>query len=399
LRLQFGAIAQLVEQWTENPCVPGSNPGGTTKLTKRSLYSLRFFYAILPPMHTNIVIPIDFADFELQLNKSIQGYSQVVVLTDSNTLEQCWPIIAGMEKLHDVYLLEVPAGEDSKDLDISHGLWSELLSEGMDRSSLLINLGGGMITDLGGFVASVYKRGIDFIHIPTSYLAMVDAAIGGKTGVNFNHLKNQIGTFTSAQAVFIWPNFLQTLSPNDLRSGFAETIKHALIADAQLFAKLEAIEQLDPVELSDTLSDSLAIKCTIVDQDFTERGERQKLNFGHTLGHAIESHAFETEQPLLHGEAIALGMLAALYLSKKLTKFDQAEYERATELIQKHFGDVVLHQQDLDAVLNLVKHDKKNQGDTSRFVLLNSIGEAIYEQEVSEEDMREALNAICSTSV
>ncbi len=347
-------------------------------------------------MHTNIVIPNDFADFELQLNKSIQGYSQVVVLTDSNTLEHCWPVIAGMEKLHDVYLLEVPAGEDSKDLDISHGLWSELLSEGMDRASLLINLGGGMITDLGGFVASVYKRGIDFIHIPTTYLAMVDAAIGGKTGVNFNGLKNQIGTFTPAQAVFIWPNFLQTLSTTDLRSGFAETIKHALIADAQLFAELEALDHLEPGLLSDSLSKSLAIKCAIVDKDFTERGERQKLNFGHTLGHAIETHAFESAKPLLHGEAVALGMLAALYLSRKLNKLDQSEYERTTNLIQSHFGDLVLLQQDLDAVLSLVKHDKKNQGDTCRFVLLDSIGEAVYGQEVSESAMREALGSICA---
>lgn len=349
-------------------------------------------------MHTNILFPTDLQEFESKLSALIQDYSQIVILADSNTLELCWPIIAGFESLHNVYILEVPAGEDSKDLDISHGLWAELLSQGLDRSSLLINLGGGMVTDLGGFVASVFKRGIEFIHIPTSYLAMVDAAIGGKTGVNFNNLKNQIGTFSSATAVIIWPGFLETLPARSLRSGFAETLKHALIADPALFSQLESLEYLNSSNMSTSIEASSTVKCAIVETDFEEKGNRKKLNFGHTLGHAIESHAFDAGKALMHGEAIALGMLAALYLSKKLVKLNDEAYKRAIAPLHLHFSDILFDQHDLDAVLEYVKYDKKNSGDSTQFVLLTDIGTAVIDVEISVADMREALSTLCVIS-
>ncbi|MCB0761124.1 MAG: 3-dehydroquinate synthase [Flavobacteriales bacterium] len=335
--------------------------------------------------------PRSTQEFNAILEQLLQGKSKAIVLVDSNTLEHCWPRIGGLPALKDVYILEVSPGEDSKDLDICQGLWAECLSHGMDRNSVLINLGGGVVTDLGGFVASTFQRGIDFIHIPTTNLAMVDAAIGGKTGVNFNHLKNQIGTFAEPIAVILWPAFLDTLPQEQLESGFAEVLKHALIADPELFRQLRD-SKLTLLELFPQIMDSACrVKTSIVARDHAERDERKKLNFGHTIGHALETVAWSMEQPVTHGVAVAAGMIAAVYLSFDKCGLAAAEGEAILEAIRQMIDLSSLpHLADAD-VLKAMQYDKKNEGGAFRFVLLRGIGEAEINCDVSEAEAQSAL--------
>ncbi len=300
-------------------------------------------------------------------------YSSVHILVDKNTHQHCLDIlIQHVPQLTASNVIVLQSGEKHKQLNTCIAVWNKLVGNA-DRHSLLINLGGGVIADLGGFVASTFKRGIAFVNIPTTLLAMVDAAHGGKTGIDFEGLKNEIGTFALAQKVIIEPAFLQTLPQRQLVSGFAEMLKHGLIADAAYFEELALIT---PQQVTiQHIKRSIAIKQHIVQQDPTEKGLRKILNFGHTIGHAIESDAIRTvgETALLHGEAIAAGMLIEAHLSYQNAGISEQELIHIAAVITRIYSYVAINE---DAVIALLKHDKKNKSGEVHIVALQAIGKA-----------------------
>lgn len=311
---------------------------------------------------------------ELQDFLAKSSYSSIFVLTDENTQKYCYPLVSEVFGKHQV--ITILSGEEFKTIETCGFIWENLSAGRADRNSLLINIGGGVICDMGGFAASVYKRGIDFIHIPTSLLAMCDSCIGGKTGVDFNHLKNIIGTFTDAEAVFIYPRFLATLPERYILSGFAEMLKHSIIASEKLFAEFEAMDTL-PENFEDYIFQSLSIKQEIVNKDPYERKIRKSLNFGHTIGHAIESYFLEMypEQILLHGEAIAVGMIVESHIAYALKMLDKSCLKRISNCILKHFEIPVLSSlNEIEAIALLCMDDKKNSGGKMLFSLPLAIG-------------------------
>lgn len=319
--------------------------------------------------------------------------SNLFLLVDRNTKEHCLnTFLAALSAFdREAIVLEVEAGEKSKDLSVCSELWNELTSHKADRYALLINLGGGMVTDLGGFVASIYKRGIAFINVPTSLLGMIDASIGGKCGIDFKHYKNQLGVFQTALSTLIYTEFLETLPQLELNSGFAEAIKHALIEDSTYWKLLKNADQ-QTWKARAIIENSIQIKTTIVSSDPLEKGERKKLNFGHTLGHALESYFFEKNQPIPHGYAIASGMIMETYISMKQLGFSNAQFEEVTAFIKSHYESYALSDAAVDDVLSYLSQDKKNSGGEVRFCLLESIGSAIVDQVVDIELIKESIS-------
>ena len=319
----------------------------------------------------------------------LSNASQVFILTDENVAPFWLPEVAHWLHCDSAIDIVIKAGEQHKSLQTVQRIWKVLMKHHADRNALLINLGGGVVTDLGGFAASTYKRGIKFINVPTTLLAMVDAAIGGKTGIDFGGAKNQIGTFADAEEVLINPDFLKTLPTRELLSGLSETIKYGFIADSKLLqADLENYEQY--------ILPAGEIKRGIVAQDPYETGIRKILNFGHTYGHAFESHCLATDCPLLHGEAVALGMAAALWLSVKqfgLNKNTLLDFEKQLSLLLSE-AEIAFSESDADSVLSYLVHDKKSKGDQPRFVLLKAIGEPVWDVEVEPSLVREALDYV-----
>jgi len=327
-----------------------------------------------------------FQELKAWLGNLSSGTDSIFILTDKKTRSCCLERLTSVvPSLQPAEVLEIPAGEKNKSLKSAEYLWNVLAGKGASRRSLLINLGGGVITDLGGFVASTFNRGIPFIHIPTSLLGMVDAAIGGKTGINLGDIKNQVGTFHHPDAIFIHTGFLGTLDSYELLSGFAEIIKTALVADTRLWEKLGSIRlhdllksQPDEVIWEDLISASVAIKCRIVEQDFREKNLREILNFGHTIGHAFESLSLQkNRKPLSHGHAIALGMICESYLSAVKTGFDTKDRDAIIRMIFPDYEYYPVHREDLDFMMDFIGHDKKRAGSGSRFSLLRSPGNAI----------------------
>ncbi|RZJ68330.1 MAG: 3-dehydroquinate synthase [Flavobacterium sp.] len=317
-----------------------------------------------------------------------RNHSGIFILTDSNTNESCLPdFMARLETEAQIEILEIEPGELQKSIDTCVSIWNILTEYGADRKSLIINLGGGVITDLGGFVASTFKRGIDFIHVPTTLLAMVDASVGGKNGVDLGSLKNQIGTINTPELLLIDTAFLGSLPQNQMRSGLAEMLKHGLIFDKSYWEKFLDLGQLDFADFDELIYRSIEIKNEIVTQDPTEKGIRKALNFGHTLGHAIESHFLESDekQELLHGEAIAAGMILEGYVSMRLGLLSQSEYNQIKSAIKSVFEDIEFTPSDLETVLSLLKHDKKNEYGTVLFALLDGIGGIKINQQVANE--------------
>jgi len=317
-----------------------------------------------------------------------KGYSSVFVLVDQNTKSHCLSHF-DQHFSHPYTLLTMDAGEANKHIGTCEHLWSSLSKQGADRNSLLLNLGGGVVTDLGGFVACTYKRGIDFINIPTSLLAMVDASVGGKTGVDFQGLKNQIGIIREPAFVVIDDSFLTTLPSNEFRSGYAEMLKHGLIADADYFSNL-ATEQLNVKStISNHIRHSVEIKHKVVSEDPYEKGLRKILNYGHTLGHAIETHFLNhpSAQHLLHGEAIAIGMVMEAELSYRTTNLSIEERNQIKAVFSSIFDSISFSDSDRSAIKALLKHDKKNESSEIRFVLLKAIGAPVIDCLVSEEDI------------
>ena len=322
--------------------------------------------------------------------------SKIFVLVDTNTHDDCLPQF--LEQLESgeivVEVMEIPNGEDHKTIDICMGVWEALSEYNADRKSLLINLGGGVVTDLGGFVASTYMRGIAYINIPTSLLAMVDASVGGKTGVDLGALKNHVGVINEGEMVGVDTSFLSTLPQNEMVSGFAEMLKHGLVYDKAYWNTLTHLENLDISDLDRLIYDSVIIKNKVVSEDPTEQGLRKILNFGHTLGHAIESYFLENgdKTSLLHGEAIAVGMILETYISTKICGLSDEELKTITQGILKTFSKVAISKDDQTIVIDLLKHDKKNSHGVIKFVLLEAISKPKIDCVVSNELILEAFD-------
>lgn len=321
-----------------------------------------------------------------KLQKTISEASKVFILTDENVFPFWLPEVAHWLHCDAAIEIVIKPGEQHKNLQTVQRIWKTLMKHHADRNAMLVNLGGGVITDLGGFAASTYKRGIKFINIPTTLLAMVDAAIGGKTGIDFGGGKNQIGTFAEAEVVIIDPVFLETLPERELHSGMAEMIKYGFIADANLL-------NINSENYQQYITRCGEIKRGIVAQDPTEKGLRKILNFGHTIGHAIESHCLTTDYPLLHGEAVALGMLGALWLSVKQCGLDEKvlqDYEKQLPMLLSE-AELNLTEADVEPILDYLALDKKNKGEKPQFVLLEAVGKPVRDVEVELSLIKQAL--------
>ncbi|NVK53081.1 MAG: 3-dehydroquinate synthase [Flavobacteriaceae bacterium] len=314
-----------------------------------------------------------------------KNYSSIFVLVDENTHKHCYPkFIQQLETTLPIEMIEIEAGEEFKNLDTCIGIWNAMTDLNADRRSLLITLGGGVINDMGGFVASAYKRGIDFVNIPTTLLSMVDASVGGKTGVDLGVLKNQIGLFANPKMVLVDTDYLETVTEREIKSGIAEIIKYGLTYDAALYHKIKDAENLTVVDL---IHRSIEIKNEVVLKDPKEKNLRKILNFGHTIGHAVESYFLEAEdkEKLTHGEAIAIGMVAECYLSTKLFNFPKEELENIKVLIKAIYGSVEILESDFTGILDYLKHDKKNVRGQVNFVLLSDLEEPKIDIKVSNE--------------
>ncbi len=316
----------------------------------------------------------------------------IVVLVDENTEKHCLPILQKQLTRKDLIILLIPAGELHKNIHTCQSIWQQMMDKGLTRNALCINLGGGVIGDMGGFCASTYKRGIDFIQIPTSLLSQVDASIGGKLGIDFNHVKNSVGVFQNPKSVFIDPIFLKTLPKLELRSGFAEIIKHSLIEDAKQWKKIKAIKNWEKVDWTTYLVPSLHIKKRIVEIDPFEKGLRKALNFGHTIGHAVESQYLESKKPLLHGEAVAIGMICESYISHKMSGLAAKDLKEITKFLIRIYGKYKLLKKDYPAMIRLMRKDKKNEKDEINFTLLKAPGKCLVNQSADVSLITESLD-------
>ncbi|WP_455512598.1 3-dehydroquinate synthase [Leyella stercorea] len=373
-------------------------------------------------------------DIEHDLAQAIAEteHDRVFVLTDDITQECCLPKVAVLFAKHNATTITIHHDDTNKTLATLADVWTALQRGGATRHSLLVNLGGGMVTDLGGFAAATFKRGINFINIPTTLLAMVDAAVGGKTGINFGGLKNEVGAFANARYVIVNTCFLDTLDTANLCSGYAEMLKHSLISNAQMWAEHVNFDILQPdlAELQRMVAASIAVKERIVANDPHEHGIRKALNFGHTIGHALEE--FSMQQPggavvstaptkqeapkggavvsarllplakvrtapkntLLHGYAVAFGLIGELYISARKAGFPTARLHQTARFIRENYGAVAFTCDDYPTLLNLMRHDKKNTSDTINFTLLHDIGDIRINQTATDEEIREALDFI-----
>lgn len=365
-------------------------------------------------------------DIEHDLAQAIAEteHDRVFVLTDDITQECCLPKVAALLTKHNATTITIRHDDTNKTLATLADVWTALQRGGATRHSLLVNLGGGMVTDLGGFAAATFKRGIHFINIPTTLLAMVDAAVGGKTGINFGGLKNEVGAFANARYVIVNTCFLDTLDTANLCSGYAEMLKHSLISNAQMWAEHVNFDILQPdlTELQRMVAASIAVKERIVADDPHEHGIRKALNFGHTIGHALEEFALQQatpssdavvstaptnqttgntvvstaskNRPLLHGYAVAFGLIGELYMSARKAGFPTERLHQTARFIRENYGAVAFTCDDYPTLLNLMRHDKKNTSDTINFTLLHDIGDIRINQTATDEEIREALDFI-----
>lgn len=320
----------------------------------------------------------NFSQLNLFLKENT--FSKIFILVDENTHEHCLPSLLGNLETHlEFEILEIEAGEEMKNIQTANHLWEILTEMKADRKALMINLGGGVVTDMGGFVASTYKRGIAFINIPTTLLAMCDASIGGKTGIDLMHHKNMVGTFCFPEKIFVFTDFLNTLPNNELISGFAEMLKHGLISDKDHWNTLIKIKILNTDSLLESIKISMDIKQSVVEKDFHEKNIRKTLNFGHTIGHAIESLCLEKGNPIMHGEAVALGMICETHLSYLENLLSKEESEFIIENIQKYYIPIDINDFGIEEIFSLLLNDKKNINQTINFSLLSSIGKSVFD--------------------
>ena len=381
-------------------------------------------------MQQQIIISNDI-EHDLATAIAESEHDRVFVLTDDTTHKCCLPKVAALLAQYDAVPITIPHGDQHKTLGALGDVWTALQQGGATRHSLLINLGGGMVTDLGGFAAATFKRGINFINIPTTLLAMVDAAVGGKTGVNFGGLKNEVGAFADARFVIINTCFLDTLDAENLCSGYAEMLKHALISDERMWAEHVNFDlsQPDLAELQRMVAESIAVKERIVAEDPHEHGIRKALNFGHTIGHALEEFALQQaggavvstaptnqttgntvvsarllplarartapkKRPLLHGYAVAFGLIGELYMSARKAGFPTERLHQTARFIRENYAQTEFTCNDYPTLLNLMRHDKKNTSGVINFTLLHNIGDIRINQTATDEEIREALDFI-----
>ena len=308
-------------------------------------------------------------------------YSAIAILVDEHTKAHCLDIFLEESQINPRLIIEIHSGEEHKNISSCEHIWQQMTNAQFDRKSLLVNLGGGVIGDMGGFAASCYKRGIDFIQVPTTLLAMVDASVGGKLAIDLENFKNQIGLFKSPKGVYIFPNFLQTLSQRQILSGYAEIVKHALIADKDYWQLLMETS-IEKINWEKTIHHSIILKNDIVQSDPFEENKRKILNFGHTLGHAIESYYLKKEKDILHGEAIALGM----FIETELSPLNIVRKKEIQDYLKSNFN--LVDCPSLEQLLPFLKNDKKNEHDNIYFSLLDDIGYCSYNNEISIEKIK-----------
>lgn len=322
-----------------------------------------------------------------QLSAIISSHTKVFMLFDENSNRLCLSILNSVDLLKsNTIRIVIPAGERHKNIETVQYIWSQLIENQADRKSLLINVGGGMVTDIGGFAASCYQRGIDFVNIPTTLLGMIDASIGGKTGIDFQGLKNQIGVFSQPLAVLILFEFLATLPKRELLSGLAEIIKYGFIVDKEFLGAHLSATPTNPINHTWIIK-AIESKDEITSKDTNETGLRKILNFGHTIGHAIETYLIDTQKNITHGEGVALGMVSALYLSEKYLNLDHQITLYYKEMYRQNFNRIDLNYVPVEKLLEIMRHDKKNQGGDIRFVLIEDYGKPVYDVVVKPEDI------------
>lgn len=327
------------------------------------------------------------------------SHSKIVIMCDENTHEYCLEyLITNFEFLAEAEVMLLPAGEENKVMEVCFQVWEALSDYGIGRRDLIINLGGGVVTDMGGFIASIYKRGVDFINIPTSLLGMVDASIGGKTGIDLGPLKNQLGVFANPKAIFVDVTFLETLETKDVVNGFAEILKHALINDAAFWKSMSSIQNLGELMNNETLAIAMGIKNDIVLQDPIEKGIRKTLNFGHTAGHALEGY-FLDKDAIDHGHAVALGMVVESHISMKHGLISKEIFDEIEKVILDWFPIHALDTSDISHIVDLLKHDKKNHSNQIQCCLLTGIGTCIYDEAVNENEFFEGFLYLMNRNV
>jgi 3-dehydroquinate synthase len=325
-----------------------------------------------------------------QLIETSYNRSKIVIMVDENTHDYCLEyLLTTFDFLKEAEVMLLPAGEENKVMEVCFQVWEALTEYGIGRNDLIINLGGGVVTDMGGFIASIYKRGVDFIHIPTSLLAMVDASIGGKTGVDLGVYKNQLGVFNQPKAIFIDPAFLQTLPVEEKRNGFAEMLKHGLVADEKHWSNIKG-KTVESLTLQDIV-ESVTIKFKIVEEDPNEKNSRKKLNFGHTIGHAIEGYLLQ-KKPISHGYAVAMGMLVEAGMSLDEQKITEIEFNEIKAVICKNFKQIAFETEEITIIVAIMRNDKKNELNKINFSLLNKIGSCEINCLFDEEELTKKFN-------
>ncbi|HEY8512045.1 MAG TPA: 3-dehydroquinate synthase family protein [Cyclobacteriaceae bacterium] len=326
---------------------------------------------------------------ELSQFLSGAGYSRVVVLADEHTNRFCYPRIAPGLPPHD--LIVIPPGEEQKTINTCVTIWDRMTALQLDRHAVAIVLGGGVLGDMGGFCAATYKRGIDFILVPTTLLSLVDASIGGKLGIDFNDFKNHIGVFQKPVFTLLYSGFLSTLPESELRSGYAEVIKHTLISDGSMWDVISQ-RSLKEQDWEELIRHSVAFKARVTEEDPREKGLRKVLNAGHTIGHALESHFLSESKRILHGEAIAVGLVAEGWLAWKRSMLTEEELRSIMNHIRRVFGKIELNRDQIERISTLARQDKKNKGNRILCVLLKGIGSAVWDVEISVDDVKDALS-------
>jgi len=321
-------------------------------------------------------------------------HDRLFVLTDENTLRLCWPVVSELPCLAEAQMVTIGATDENKTLDSLSSVWRALQQGGATRHSLMVNLGGGMVTDLGGFAASTFKRGIQYINVPTTLLSMVDASVGGKTGINFGGLKNEIGVFNCARSVILDTVFLRTMDRENILSGYAEMLKHGLISNEANWAELLTfdLDAIDYARLTQMVATSVAIKERVVEEDPLEHGIRKALNLGHTVGHAFESLALAEDRTVLHGYAVAWGLVCELYLSVKLTGFPKDKFQQTLQFIKENYGTFAFDCRKYERLYELMTHDKKNTAGQINFTLLGGIGDILINQQATKDEIMDMLD-------
>ena len=335
--------------------------------------------------------PLFSKDIEKDLSLFLQkhNFSNVAIIVDENTEKHCLPLIPTVAA--QAIIIKTESGEKNKTLNTCISIWDQLTTSAFDRKSLVINLGGGVIGDMGGFCASTYKRGIKFINIPTTLLSQVDASVGGKLGIDFKGLKNHIGLFKNPEAIFVNPSFLETLPKRELKSGYAEIIKHAIISSKDQWKQIKD-KRIEAIDIEKIVQQSVKVKEAIVKEDPLEGGKRKILNFGHTVGHAIESSLLDSQHHLLHGEAVAIGIICESFISLQKNLISETEHEEIVELINLNYHKTSIKKKDEISILELILQDKKNENEKILMALPKSIGNADWDIEVSTNEIKASLD-------